>query len=96
MPNPLAPSPKTAAKRKSRPTASRRAAPQRRTADDVLDEIRDAAAKALDDGDIKTALKGLEMEAKILGLFKDSSETEADAAPAAQVQIFRIPDNERH
>ena len=76
-------------------TAPRRAAPPRRTADDVLDDIRAAAASALDEGDIKTALKALEMEAKILGLFKDAPESNADAAPAAQVQIFRIPDNGR-
>ena len=87
---PISPALKTAATR-----VSRRAAPPRRTADDVLDDIRAAAARALDDGDIKTALKALEMEAKILGLFKDSPKTEADAAPAAQVQIFRIPDNGR-
>ena len=90
MPKTSAPTPKTAAAR-----APRRAAPPRRTADDVLDDIRDAAAKALDDGDVKTALKALEMEAKILGLFKDGSKADADAAPAAQVQIFRIPDNGR-
>ena len=95
MPNPLAPSPKTAAKRKPRPAAARRAEPQCRTSGDVLDDICAATAKALDDGDIKTALKGLEMEAKILGLFKDNPETDAAATPAAQVQIFRIPDNGR-
>ena len=93
MPNTLPPA-SAAAKR---PALARktRAAPPRRTADDVLDDIRAAAARALEDGDIKTALKGLEMEAKIMGLFKDASETEADAATAAQVHIFRIPDNER-
>lgn len=110
MSDTLAPSPKNAAKPESRQADARqadarrakagrakagRAKTPRRTPDDVLADIGDATSKALSDGDIKTALKGLEMEAKIMGLFKDSSETEADAAPAAQVQIFRIPDNGR-
>lgn len=42
-----------------------------RTALDVLGDIRDLAREARENGDLKTALKGLELEGRHAGLFTD-------------------------
>ena len=46
-----------------------RAAKTARTALDVLKDIQDVTKSAREEGDLKTALKGLEMEGKHLGMF---------------------------
>ncbi|MDR0439469.1 MAG: terminase small subunit [Candidatus Accumulibacter sp.] len=42
-----------------------------RTADAVLKDIHDTAVEARENGDLRTALKGYELEGKHLGLFED-------------------------
>lgn len=64
----------------------------RRSGQDVLADIRAVTREAWNEGDIKTALRGLEMESKLLGMFK--SKTEAEASPLTE-PILNIPDNER-
>ncbi len=43
----------------------------------VLADIRTVVREALAEGDFKTALKGLELEGKHLGLFRERAEPEA-------------------
>lgn len=50
---------------------AKRAADLNRTAADVLRDIQDVTKKARDDGDLKTALRGLELEGRHLGMFTD-------------------------
>lgn len=45
-----------------------------RTAEDVLRDIQDVTKDARNTGDLKTALKGLELEGKHLGMFKEKIE----------------------
>ena len=47
-----------------------------RTAQDVLNDIISVTAQARDEGDLKTALKGLELQGKHLGMFTDKLQTE--------------------
>ena len=47
-----------------------------RTAQDVLNDIIAVTAQARDEGDLKTALKGLELQGKHLGMFTDKLQTE--------------------
>lgn len=47
-----------------------------RTAHDVLNDIIAVTAQARDEGDLKTALKGLELQGKHLGMFTDKLQTE--------------------
>lgn len=42
-----------------------------RTAQDVLKDIMECTTQAREDGDLKTALKGLELQGKHLGMFTD-------------------------
>lgn len=42
-----------------------------RSAEDVLRDIQSLTKEARENGDLKTALKGLELEGKHLGMFKD-------------------------
>lgn len=55
---------------------NRRAARICRKADDVLRDIQAVTQDARDNGDLKTALKGLELEGKHLGMFRDKVEAE--------------------
>ncbi|MDD2966618.1 MAG: terminase small subunit [Desulfovibrionaceae bacterium] len=48
---------------------ARRAEKTSRTALDVLKDIQDVSRQARDEGDLKTALRGLELEGKHLGMF---------------------------
>lgn len=73
-----------------------------RTADDVLRDIQDWTREAHDKGDLKTAFRGLELEGKHLGMFKDKVDlTNSDgslqklsvnlsASPAVQDFIARL------
>ena len=45
-----------------------------RSAEDVLKDIQEITAEARAGGDLKTAFKGLELEAKHLGMFKEKLE----------------------
>ena len=55
-----------------------------RAAVDILSDIANLAHQAWREGDLKTALKGFELEGKHLGMFKDKSDPPgADAAPPA-------------
>lgn len=47
-----------------------------RTAQDVLNDIIAVTAQAHEEGDLKTALKGLELQGKHLGMFTDKLQTE--------------------
>ena len=47
-----------------------------RTAQDVLNDIIAVTSQARDEGDLKTALKGLELQGKHLGMFTDKLQTE--------------------
>lgn len=47
-----------------------------RTAEDVLRDIQDVTRAAVGKGDIKNALKGLELEGKHLGMFTDRVKNE--------------------
>ena len=47
-----------------------------RSAQDVLNDIISVTAQARDEGDLKTALKGLELQGKHLGMFTDKLQTE--------------------
>ena len=67
-------------------------APPRRTPGNVLDDIRSITREAWDEGDIKTALRGLEMESKLLGMFKDKPES---LAPLPPEPPLILPDNGR-
>jgi len=49
-----------------------------RSAVEVLKDIQEIAKEARRDGDLKTALKGLEMEGKHLGMFTDRLEAKLD------------------
>jgi len=53
---------------------AKRAAKVGRTAVEVLKDIQDLAKEAWRDGDLKTALKGLELEGKHLAMFTDRVE----------------------
>ena len=55
---------------------AKRAAKTARTALEVLKDIQDVTKCARDDGDLKTALKGLELEGKHLGMFTDKVQNE--------------------
>lgn len=48
-----------------------RARKTERTAEDVLRDIQEWTKEAHDNGDLKTAFKGLELEGKHLGMFKE-------------------------
>ena len=55
---------------------SKRAAITGRKADDVLRDIQEVTREAREKGDQKTALKGLELEGKHIGMFKERVEAE--------------------
>lgn len=55
---------------------AKRAEKADRTAQDVLNDIIAVTAQARDEGDLKTALKGLELQGKHLGMFTDKLQTE--------------------
>ena len=59
-----------------------RAKKTQRTALDVLKDIQDVSKEARDGGDLKTALKGYELEGKHLGMFTEKHEhTGKDGKP---------------
>lgn len=62
-----------------------------RSAMDVLQDIRTVTRDALAGGDLKTALKGLELEGKHVGMFMDRLRAELSGpegrAPVAGIQI---------
>ncbi len=63
-----------------------------RSEQDVLDDIRSVTREARDGGDIKTALRGLEVESKLMGMFKDKPE---NSAPLPPEPPLKLPDNGR-
>ena len=71
-----------------------------RSDQDVLTDIRAVTREAWNEGDIKTALRGLEMEGKLLGMFKGKADVKPDAkidadAPPLPEPLLNIPGNER-
>jgi phage terminase small subunit len=57
-----------------------------RTAQDVLNDIIAVTAQARDEGDLKTALKGLELQGKHLGMFTDRVQQEVSGPNGGAVQ----------
>ena len=57
-----------------------RAKETQRTALDVLKDIQSVSKEAWRDGDLKTALKGLELEGKHFGMFTDKLNVSGDLA----------------
>jgi phage terminase small subunit len=57
-----------------------------RTAQDVLNDIIAVTAQARDEGDLKTALKGLELQGKHLGMFTDRVQQEVSGPNGGPVQ----------
>lgn len=57
-----------------------------RTAEDVLRDIQSVTKSAIDSGDIKNALKGLELEGKHLGMFTDRVRQEVSGPDDGPVQ----------
>jgi phage terminase small subunit len=57
-----------------------------RTAQDVLNDIIAVTAQARDDGDLKTALKGLELQGKHLGMFTDNVRQEVSGPGGGPLQ----------
>lgn len=57
-----------------------------RTAQDVLNDIISVTAQARDKGDLKTALKGLELQGKHLGMFTDKIQQEVSGPNGGPVQ----------
>ena len=80
------------AEAQNQPGAPQNAAPASRSGQDVLTDIRAVTREAWGEGDIKTALRGLEMEGKLMGMFKGKAE---DAAPPLPEPVLNIPDNGR-
>jgi phage terminase small subunit len=56
----------------------KRAAKLGRTAEDVVRDIQAVTAQAREEGDLKTALKGLELEGRHHGVFNDKLKLDAD------------------
>lgn len=65
-----------------------KAAKSARTALDVLEDIQACTREAREGGDLKTALKGLEMEGKHIGMFKLGTVDE-DAPLSVKVVIVK-------
>lgn len=63
-----------------------------RTAFDVLKDIADTAKEARGQGDLKTALKGYELEGKHYGLF-DKKDTSADKAEEMLKRMETLADH---
>jgi phage terminase small subunit len=57
-----------------------------RTAQDVLNDIIAVTSQARDEGDLKTALKGLELQGKHLGMFTDKIQQEVSGPNGGPVQ----------
>ena len=57
-----------------------------RTAQDVLNDIIAVTAQARDEGDLKTALKGLELQGKHLGMFTEKIQQEVSGPNGGAVQ----------
>lgn len=80
MTRPTAASPAPAATRVSRGQA---AAPQGdRSPEDVLRDLRGLTREALENGDTRAALKGLELEGKHFGMFTDKIKNDVTGAIA--------------
>jgi phage terminase small subunit len=65
---------------------AKRAEKADRTAQDVLNDIIAVTAQARDEGDLKTALKGLELQGKHLGMFTDRVQQEVSGPNGGAVQ----------
>ena len=57
-----------------------------RTAQDVLNDIIAVTAQAREEGDLKTALKGLELQGKHLGMFTDRVQQEVSGPGGGPLQ----------
>lgn len=68
---------------------SRRAEKTARTALDVLKDIQDVSREAREGGDLRTALKGLELEGKHLGMFLDRVEHSGSIDLAGAIEEAR-------
>lgn len=66
-----------------------RAAQVRRSAHDVLRDIRDVTTKARDAGQYKVALRGLELEGKHLGMFTERVEMSGNLHISALIEEAR-------
>lgn len=70
-----------------------RPAPAGRGPQDVLRDIHQVADSALSAGDLRTALRALELEGRHLGLFGPSADDAAQAA--SEITLYHLPDNRR-
>lgn len=66
-----------------------KAAKTGRTALDVLQDIQACTRAAKEDGDLKTALRGLELEGKHLGMFTDKVEHSGSVASPLVINLRR-------
>lgn len=66
-----------------------RAEKTQRTALDVLKDIQDVSKQARDGGDLKTALKGYELEGKHLGMFTDKVDLNAKGNLTVKLLTYR-------
>ena len=70
----------------------RAASAQPRGPGDVLRDIHLVADSARESGDLRTALRALELEGRHLGLFGPSGD---DQAPQPEITLYQLPDNRR-
>ena len=68
---------------------TKRAEKTARTALDVLKDIQDVSKEAREGGDLKTALRGLELEGKHLGMFLDRVEHSGSIDLAGAIEEAR-------
>lgn len=68
---------------------AQRAEKTQRTALHVLKDIQDVSKEAWRDGDLKTALKGLELEGKHLGMFTDKLQISGNLDLAVAIEEGR-------
>ena len=72
-----------------RAAQAQRAEKTNRTALDVLMDIQAVTRAARDSDDLRTALKGLELEGKHLGMFVDKLDAKVDGALTIKVLSFK-------
>lgn len=64
-----------------------------RTAQDVLNDIMECTTQAREDGDLKTALKGLELQGKHLGMFTDKVSLSGALAFHGTIEVVKSGDS---
>lgn len=71
-----------------------KAAKSSRTALEVLEDIQACTREAREGGDLKTALKGLEMEGKHIGMFREN--LGGDEAPMPTKVVIEVVDGRKN